>query len=195
MAARPRSGSTPARVRGQARAQALQLLRAPGGQVHGRERIPLDVVELGPRRLDEQPVSRAQAEQLARAPPEARVVGLEVGRARLAAAAQGDEGDEARAVEPAGDGQARDLQDRGHEVHAAHDGLHHRARGQRSRQGQEERDALGAFVDEVRVRQLLVLAQGLPVVADHRHSVGRPRAASAASNRPTCASMKAISPS
>jgi hypothetical protein len=67
------------------------------GEIGALTRVGDDVVELGPRRFDEQPLGGAQRGDLGGAPPVARVVGLHVHRAMQRWAA-GDRIDEAASV-------------------------------------------------------------------------------------------------
>ena len=130
-------------------------------------RIRGEIVQLGPRRLDELVSPRAQRVQ--RAPPELEARGhrLAVGVLARVLARVEHHGQQRSAVDAGGRVDPREREDGGVHVHRAHLPLDAHAAQFREGCRHDERHVHRVVVDEVAVRPFAVPAEALSVVADH----------------------------
>ena len=159
---------------GGARGQALQL----GAQEAGHARLVVDavlrlarvageVVELRARSVDELVALVAQGAERRAVQVELRDPGLGVDRGDAIGLPPVDRAPEAARMRRRERRPLHEVEDRRSDVDRAHGLGHHLPRGQEARPPEDQGDADGALVHEHRVRLLAVVAEALPVVADH----------------------------
>ena len=160
-------------------------------------RVPRQVVELGLRRLDVQPVLFAPPVERRPAETEARVQRLDIGRLVASGLRVGDRRQQAAALCARKRRQAGQVEQRGRDVDPARQRRHDTS-GRHAGPGENQRHAGGRVVHEQAMRRLAVLAEALAMIGGGEHDQRDRPAAHARTrsrNRPIWASVNATSPS